>query len=283
MKFITSSLLTIFALLAAANAFSPHSNAAFMPRGPQMAQHQARHACLASPAPKHGDSTELNMLDSSSSLVVADSALKFTDIVFPLAFYLLSVAFAVKNPEPRVEIDYSTTTSKLEGNAAIQASSAAVVVGEEAEAPKPKTVANNLTVTHEAGALENAKLLSLAATVAVKNPEPNFDIDFSTTISKLEGNTAMQASSAAVFVGEEAEAPKPKTVANNLTVTHEARALENSKLLSLAATDERQAQMHKYGALAQKEKKRSRAFMASRLLFRGFGKVLSPFKRIFSS
>jgi hypothetical protein len=210
MKFIRCPLLTFFALLAAANAFSPHSNGAFMPRGPRMAQHQARPAFLASPAPKHEDSTSLNMLDSPSSLVVADSALKFTDIVFPLAFYFFSIAFAVKNPEPRVDIDYSTTTSKLKGNAFMQASSVAVVVGEEAEAPKPKPVAKKLAMTPEV------------------------------------------------------------------------RALENSKLLSLAATYERQAQIYKYGAPVQKKKKNSLAFMAIKLLFRGFGKVFSPFKRIFS-
>jgi hypothetical protein len=214
MKYITSSLLTFFALLAAANAFSPHNNAAFMPRGPQMAQHQARPAFFASPAPKHEDSTALNMLDSSSSLVVADSALKFTDLVFPLVFYLSSIAFAVKNPERRVDIDYSTTTSKLKGNAFMQASSVAVVVGEEAEAPKPKPVAKKLTMTPEA------------------------------------------------------------------------RALEKSKLFSSAATYERQeAQIYKHEAPVQKEIKRSLAFMAFffKVIFRGFGKVLSPFKRIFSS
>jgi hypothetical protein len=201
MKFITSSLLTFLALLAAANAFTPHNNAAFMPRGPQMAQRQVRPAFLAA----------LNMLDSSSSFVVADSALKLKDIVFPLAFYLFSIAFAVKNPEPRVDINYSATTSKLKGNAFMQASSVAVVVGEEAEAPKPKPVAKKLTMTPEV------------------------------------------------------------------------RALENSKLLSLAATYERQAQIYKYGAPVQKEKKSSLAFMAIKLLFRGFGRVFSPFKRIFSS
>jgi hypothetical protein len=210
MKYITSYSLT-FALLAAANAFSPHSNAAFMPRGPQMAQHHARPAFLASPAPKHEDSTALNMLDSSSSLVVADSAMKFTDIVFPLVFFLSSIAFAVKNPEPRVATDYSTTTSKLKGYAFIKASSVAVVVGEEAEAPKPKPVAKKLTMTPEV------------------------------------------------------------------------RALANSKLLSLASTYERQAQIYKYGAPVQKKNKSSLAFMAIKLIFSGFGKVLSPFKRIFSS
>jgi hypothetical protein len=118
MKMISIALFVLFYIFASAHAFdakglpfaprvaSPHNNAAFMPRkGPQTTQHQARPAFLASPAPKHGDSTALYFMDPQTSLFVAESSVGFKDIFVPVALLLTAMAYTIKLDPRFVKLD----------------------------------------------------------------------------------------------------------------------------------------------------------------------------------
>jgi hypothetical protein len=235
MKITPNSVLVFLSVLASAHAF-------MVPQKNQL----AGPTCLpkVTPAPKHGDSTSLSMIEFPSELV-AGSGVNLYNVLLPFAIFAYSIALSVKNSSPRVEIDWTAT----------KAGSVAFAQPKE---ETPVTVA------------AAASIIALS----VKNSSPRVEID-STATRKAEPIALVQPQEEThVTVAPVAKAtPKPAGIRS---------FSEIEKLNYMAAIDEREALRCKEVDVPATKAKPSVVIQTFRFFRRGFAFPFRGLKKLFS-